>query len=379
MLDSGANITKNRTPAMPPTLLSTGRRFPTIFFALLAAAALCGSAAAQVTSGNAFTITGVDVDTAGPDALKARDQAVREAKRRAVGMLVERMVAPEDRKKVPPVDDARLEGMIRGVEFAKERSSANRFAGTLNVVFAADQVKSWLSEAGISVAETVARPALLVPLWKGKNGVEQLDDRNAWRDAWTKLDTAASAVPLTVVRGDQLDQNAMSVEEAYVGDVAALTRLNERYRLPTIIVAIVEGDKDSGALSVGGYRYDTQTGARSDLGKVTVTAAAQLADAAGKIQAKLDTDWRGMAVVRRDSQDAMDVVVPIQALSDWVQVRQRLGSIPAIKGFVVRTLESDHADLRVDYYGTSDQLQQTLAQAGLTLSKDGDSWRLQVR
>jgi hypothetical protein len=356
-----------------------GRRFSTIFFALLAAAALCGDAAAQVTSGNAFTITGVDVDTAGPDALKARDQAVREAKRRAVGMLVERMVAPEDRNKVPPVDDARLEGMIRGVEFAKERSSANRFAGTLNVVFAADQVKAWLSEAGVSVAETVARPALVVPLWKGKDGVEQLDDRNAWRDAWSKLDTSASAVPLTVVRGDQLDQNAMSVEEAYVGDVAALTRLNERYRLPTIIVAIVEGDKEAGTLTVGGYRYDTQTGARSDLDKVTVPGAGQLADAAGKIQAKLDGDWRGMAVVRRDSQDAIDVVVPIRALSDWVQVRQRLGSIPAIKGFVVRTLESDHADLRVDYYGTPDQLQQTLAQAGLTLSKDADGWRLQVR
>ena len=61
MLDSGANITKNRTPAMP-----IGRRFSTIFFALLAAAALCGGAAAQVTSGNAFTITGVDVDTTGP-------------------------------------------------------------------------------------------------------------------------------------------------------------------------------------------------------------------------------------------------------------------------------------------------------------------------
>ena len=60
-----------------------------------------------------------------------------------------------------------------------------------------------------------------------KGGVEPLDDRNAWRDAWTKLDTSGSAVPLTVVRGDQLDQNAMSVEEAYVGDVSALTRLNE--------------------------------------------------------------------------------------------------------------------------------------------------------
>ena len=355
------------------------RRFSTIFFVLLAVATLAGGASAQVTSGNAFTIGGVEVDVTGADALKARDQAVREAKRRAVGLLIERMVAPEDRSKVPPVDDARLEGMVRGVEFAKERPAGNRFTGTLNVVFGADQVKSWLSGAGIAVAETVARAALVVPLWKGKNGVESLDDRNGWRDAWSKLDTSASAVPVTVVRGDQLDQNALSVEEAYVGDVTALTRLNERYRMPTIVVAIVEGDKDAGTLSVGGYRYDTLTGARSDLGKVSVAGAGQLADAAGKIQAKLDGDWRGMAVVRRDSQDAMEVMVPIKALSDWVQVRQRLASIPAIKNVVVRTLESDRAQVHVDYYGTSDQLTQTLAQAGLELSKAADGWQLQVR
>jgi len=359
--------------------LSTGRRFSTFLLVLLAAAAMAEGVHAQVASGNAFTIGGVDVDVTGADALKARDQAVREAKRRAVGLLIERMVAPEDRAKVPPVDDARLEGMIRGVEFARERPAGNRFIGTLNVVFAADQVKSWLSGAGIAVAETVARAALVLPLWKDKNGVEPLDDRNAWRDAWNKLDTSASAVPVTVVRGDQLDQNALSAEEAYVGDVTALTRLNERYHLPTIVVAIVEGDKDSGALSVSGYRYDARTGARSDLDKVTVAGAAQLADAAGKIQAKLDGDWRGMAVVRRDSQDAMEVTVPIKALSDWVQVRQRLAAIPAIKGIAVRTLETDHAELHVDYYGTADQLTQTLAQAGLQLSKAADGWQLQVR
>src|SRR3954470_11093287 len=109
MLDSGAKITKNRTPAMP-----IGRRFSTIFLTLLAIASLAGAASAQVTSGNAFTIGGVDVDVTGADAIKAREQAVREAKRRAVGLLIERMVAPEDRSKVPKVDDTRLEGIVRG-------------------------------------------------------------------------------------------------------------------------------------------------------------------------------------------------------------------------------------------------------------------------
>jgi len=312
-------------------------------------------------------------------AAEPRQQAIRQAQQKAVKLLIERMVAPEDRAKVPPLDPSRVDGMIRGVEFANERSSANRYVGTLNVVFSAEPVNAWLREGGISVAETVARPALVVPLWKGKAGVEALDERSPWRDAWRGLDTAGSAVPVTLVRGDQLDQNALSVEEAYVGDVAALTRLNERYKAPTIIVATVEGDKASGPLTIGGMRYDSQTGARSELPRITVPDAGQLPDAAKKIHAKLDEDWRSIAVVRRDSQAGLDVVVPIRQLSDWVQIRQRLGAVPAVKSVTVRALESERAELHLEYFGTQDQLQRTLAQAGLQLDKDADQWRLQAR
>ena len=107
--------------------------------------------------------------------------------------------------------------------------------------------------------------------------------------------------------------------------------------------------------------------------------ASQLGDAARKMHAKLDEEWRGLATVRRDTQAALDVVVPIRALADWVQVRQRLGAIPSIKTVSVRSLESDRAELHLDYFGTAEQLQRTLAQAGLQLDKDADKWRLQVR
>ncbi|TAJ42995.1 MAG: DUF2066 domain-containing protein [Reyranella sp.] len=356
-----------------------GRWFSTIVAILLATLAVCGSVAAQGGGGNSYAITGIDVDVNATDAVKAREQGIQEAKRRASRMLVDRLVAAEDRGRVPPLDDARLDGMVRGVEFVRERSAPNRYIATLNVVFAADMAKSWLADSGVKVVETVARPALLIPLWKSKAGVEPLDDRNAWREAWRTLDTAGSAVPVTVIRADPVDQNLLTSEQAYVGDVAALSRLNERYRAPTIIVAIVEGDKDSGALSVGGIRYDTQTGARSEIAKVPVESAGQLAEAAKKVHARVNDEWRSIAVVRRDSQDAIDVVVPIRALGDWVQVRQRLGGVPAVKSVVVRSLESDRAELHLEYYGTADELQRTLAQAGLRLDKEADQWRLQPR
>ncbi len=355
-----------------------GRWFSTIAAVLLALVAAEG-AMAQAPSGSGYAVTGIDVDTTGPDAVQARQQGIREARRRAVRQLVDRMVAPEDRAKVPQVDEAQLENMVRGIEFVRERSAPNRYIATLNVVFAPEPVKAWLSGAGVKVVETVSRPALVVPLWKGKGGVEPLDDRNAWREAWRQLDSAGTAVPVTLMRGDQTDQNAMSAEEAYVGDVSALGRLNDRYRAPLIIVAVVEGDKDSGGLTVGGLRYDAQTGARSEIPRVAVANAAGLPDAVKNMHAKIDQEWRGMATVRRDSQDALDVVVPIRALGDWVQVRQRLGAIPAVKGVTVKTLEADKAELHLEYYGTTDELQRTLALAGLSLSKDADQWRLQPR
>jgi hypothetical protein len=358
---------------MPPV-----RWFSTIAVVLLSALAAAGDALAQGGS-NAYTVNDVDVDVNAADAMQARQQGLAEARRKAAKMLADRLVAPDERARVPALDDARLESMVRGIEFVRERSAPGRYIATLNVVFAPDAVKNWLGQGGAKITETVARPALVIPLWKGKSGVEPLDARNPWRQAWQSLDTTRSAVPVTVVRGDQLDQNAISAEEAYVGDISALSRLNERYRAPTIVVSVVEGDKDSGPVTVGGLRYDTQTGARSDLAKVPVQDAGQLGEAAKQMHAKLDEQWRGMATVRRDAQDALDVVVPIRALGDWVQVRQRLGSVPAVKGVTVRTLEADRAELRLEYFGTAEELQRTLAMAGLTLDKDADKWRLQIR
>ena len=88
-------------------------------------------------------------------------------------------------------------------------------------------------------------------------------------------------------------------------------------------MAVVEGDKESGPFTVGGLRYDAQTGARSEIAKVPVQDAGQLADAAKQIHAKLDEQWRGVAVVRRDAQDTLDVFVPTHEVSAFWQTRAK--------------------------------------------------------
>ena len=70
--------------------------------------------------------------------MQARQQGIAEARRKAAKMLVDRVVSPEDRARVTMPDDASLEGMVRGIEFVRERSAPGRYIATLNVVFQPD-------------------------------------------------------------------------------------------------------------------------------------------------------------------------------------------------------------------------------------------------
>ena len=155
---------------------------------------------------------------------------------------------------------------------------------------------------------------------------------------------------------------------------------NERYRAPTIIVAIVEGDKDSGPLTVGGLRYDTQTGARSEIPAV---------DGAGRGPARrrgqADPRQARRAVARRRHgaprfaghdrrlrADPARSATGCRCASGWAACRRS-------RRVAVRKLEADRAELRLEYSARPSELQRTLAPAGLQLDKEADKWRLQAR
>src|ERR1700739_1455475 len=119
--------------------MPSARIFSTILIVLTALAPW--SAEAQVSNGNTFTIGGIEEDVNGPDAVQARQTAIREARQKAVQLLVERMVGAAERARVRPVSAARLDSMVRGVEFARERPAGPRYSATIGVVFGAEPVK----------------------------------------------------------------------------------------------------------------------------------------------------------------------------------------------------------------------------------------------
>ena len=242
--------------------------------------------------------------------------------------------------------------MVRGIEFVRERSAPGRYIATLNVVFQPDPVKAWLGEAGVKIAETVSRAGAGHPAVEGQGG-----RRAARRPQCLARSLAGArhgrAAPCrsTVLRGDQLDQNAVTAEEALCRRrlgarpaERALSRADHRRgdrrgrqgrrpahrRRPALRHADRRAQRDP---AHDGRRTRPSSPTRPS-----------------RSTPKIDEQWRSVATVRRDSQDTIDVYVPIRALGDWVQVRQRLGGVPALKSVVVRQLESDRAELQAGIF-----------------------------
>jgi hypothetical protein len=71
------------------------------------------------------------------------------------------------------------------------------------------------------------------------------------------------------------------------------------------------------------------------------------------------------------------VSVPITTLGEWVQVRDRLASVSAIRKIDLLSLSRQEARIEVKYVGSQDQLKSSLAEVNLDLGGGDPIWRIQ--
>lgn len=346
--------------------LLTLRRLPRRIIALGLALVLAAPVALAQRGDPIFTVGGVHIEASGPDATKAREKALPDGEKKAFEQLIRRLVAEADLERLPPVEAAQIEAMVSGFEFENERPSANRYVATLKVAFDPNQIRGYLRGAGVPFVDRMATPMLVVPLVRSKLGVSPLDERTEWREAWTRVAAIDGIVPTTLIKGDKPDQDVMSAEQAFVGDMAAIAKLAERYNARRVLVVIATGEPE-GPYTISAAMHDMAIGERFEQPQVTGIAANKLIDAAVRQRTRIEEDYKAIATVSRDWANAVEAVVPIKALADWIKIRKRLQNSPIIRRVDVRALESEQAYVRVEHFGTREQLEKALNQLKLTL------------
>jgi hypothetical protein len=313
-----------------------------------------------------YTVSNVPVDASAPDPLQARDKALLEGEKRAFDVLLRRLIPEAEIAKLTPPSQPELEAMVKGFEFAEERTAPGRYSALLSVVFRADRIGAYLRGASVPFVESSAPPILAIPVLRSRTGVAPLDEKSAWREAWTRVSRTGGVVPMPVLRADAADLQAIDGEQAFVGDIEALRRVAERYKARRVLVSVASGE-GVGPFALSATVFDVASGEKYPLPGQNNVAADKLADAALALRTRLDEDWKSVAALSRDVSDTIVAIVPLKDLAEWVRIRRRISGAVPVRNVEVQALEESRAIVSVSYIGTRAQLDKALERMGLTI------------
>jgi hypothetical protein len=345
----------------------------------------------------------VKVDATADSTATARELARLDGQRRALMMVIDRLGGSPDSAKLSKLDDKTITDMVESFEVANERMSPAHYLADYTfhfrpsklrrLVHVADSApgeansKPGAAEGGgkPSVTESGGKPLIVLPVYKDAGGAVLWEDPNAWREAWARRAAESEGARLIVPLGDASDLATIDAGRAEAGKSDALATIAQRNGGDDAIVALATarhaGD-DLVGLDVNIKRYrsghlvDTRSttlganpGENADvfLQRAAATVAGEIANGATK-----------SPVPRSDQQASLSVSVPIVSIGDWVRIRDRLASVPAIRKVDLLSLNRHEAKIQIKYVGGPDQLRSGLAGVDLGLDGAEPVWRLQL-
>ncbi|WP_083901597.1 DUF2066 domain-containing protein [Azospirillum sp. B4] len=371
-----------------PLLRRTGFRgalFLTLAAGLMAGTARAEAGRTQDAADQVFVEQGVEVDVTAGNANQARDQAILQAQREALARLFRKLTPAADARQPPAVGQGELEALVAGFELEQERASSVRYVGRFTVRFRPAAVRRLLQQYGVSYAEMMGKPALVLPL--DATGAEPtLWTDGAWRQAWVQMGAVDGLVPVALAAPEPADQNDLPAKAALTPDAAVLARIAARHGAGQVVLARLEGDAAKGyQLTLSTFVPGEGLSAPETVPQAAFaralpssadappTAAAPLPPALNQAVAtvvdRVEEGWKRRVVVDTHQTGQFAVRVPLTDLSTLVEVRRRLAGVPMVTQVDTSALKTTEALLTLTVLGDVGHLKTALAQRDLVLSE----------
>ncbi len=352
---------------------------------------VAGPAAAQ--SVDPFTVEEVPIDASAEDTEKARRRALAMGRAEAFRLLLRRLANTADYGKLPKVDDPGIIQLINGFSVRAEKTSAVRYLALMTVRFKPEAIRRLLKEAEVSYVDTPSRPILVLPVYRAGKRTTLWEPPNPWRDAWGRAPLKGGLVPFVLALGDLIDLRSIDAKSALAGDKKQLAAIAGQYNAGEVLVALAveaKGEPDKPRLGISLWRYVPLTDTLIAAGRLRAVKGedreAVFAAAAIDVARRIEKSWKreNQAIIGGEPK-IVRVLVPIESLSQWTEIRQRIAEVPVIKSTQVVQLSRQQAELELKYVGDLDRLRAGLAQRNIAMIEqpvaaggDGPGWLLRL-
>jgi len=358
-----------------------------------------GAAPAGAQSERAiYTVSDIAVDATADDAVSARRQALLEGQREGLTRLLRRLVPADEHGRLASPKALPVEEFVQNFEISDEEVSGTSYAAELTVAYDPEAVRGLLQSEELPFAETPSAPLLVLPVYSGPEGTRLWPEDNPWWQAWAENLDDERLLRLTLPLGDLQDMTQVSVADAEAGEEEALLGLAERYGSEDVLVVTASviregtaGEQDQAASGTDArtgeapvIRLEAQRIGRVERVGEPLTLEGEpgqslddlLAEAVVRLQASLDERWKSNNLLRFDQTGLMVVEIPIDALSDWVDISRGLEELPEVSGVDVAAFSRRKVQVEIRYIGDQFRLEEALLARGLTLSREGETWQL---
>jgi hypothetical protein len=336
-----------------------------------------------------YTAT-VTVDATADSVAKARDAARTDGARRALNAIVDRIAGGAGKGTPLKLSDSQITDLVASFEVANEKMTAVRYVADYTFHFRPAETAKALQAAGIAPAGGTAasgggaapggRPVVVLPVYQNGGGAVLWDEPNPWRQAWAQR--PAGPGNLMVPLGDAGDVSAIDANKARSGDAAALAAIGKLAGADDVLVMLAVQRPPGGkpGLDVTVRRYHAGQPAEVHADSIDANPGENDPDifrrAADAIAADIDTGWKNARDNLAGQLGSLAVTAPISSLEDWLTLRQRLASLPAVRKVDLKTLSRQEVSVELQYAGSLDQLKASLATIKLDLQGGDPVWRL---
>ncbi len=371
---------------------------------------------------DAYTVRDVKVDILAESAVKARDKAFGAAQKAAFLKLASRYRSQDELKTLTPPDAQTIAGMIQDFEIQNEQLSTKRYVGLYTFRFKGNVANRYFGGSPVYTEASSELPArraalMVLPFFQaGKNTAAALWDtkQNPFLLAWQQTSLEGNPA-LVLPLGDVSDMMDVRDNQVTTYNPAGLKRILKRYEARDAVILLARFNQGAAyPVEIDVYRTDRrppeliktiqmEAGSSRTLGELLTRAVAETKDVlAGnwKLQTIVDDEAAAAAagqtsVAQAAAADA--AAVPAQpkpykpmsgqvrvqtsfaSITEWLELRRSLNSVPALTGVKIVALKSNEAIVELSYADWP-SLNNGLGAKGLSISSRGEgNYQLQRR
>lgn len=357
----------------------------TLFYTFLLLFVTLSSASLAAVTGNdpLFTVENVEVDITSESAVKAREEAFKEAQTQAFLILSERLLSRDELLDFETPDLSYISPLVQDFEIKHEQLSNVRYKASYTFRFKEENVRRFFGGQGVVHAQEKRETILVLPFYQWGTRAVLWGQGNPWIISWKDSLNTGRLLPVSVPIGDLSDMMDIEDDQALTYDSRRLQRMKERYHAQDIVILIAALDNGKPRFNPDAiadttmsiYIYRAGPDAPEYLQTLKMVPTGEESFSAFFARAVIDVKrflGNGLDQYMTEQKEktfvTVKTVTPLRSMREWIELQALLKQIEYIKEIEVISLRPQKVETNITFEGTALELQRLLSDYNLALT-----------